>query len=159
MSVHDELDAEYDEAIDPDDLDDANRVDGAVRARAVTDYLARELVEDVDAIDVTASESRGEVTLLIHASPQDLGRLGEVHGYRHDLVARLLKVARHVVRRLRSLLRRLDTQYGDGSRQGKQAPNAIGVIDEVGVGRHGKLSSGKAPRFIGALQSGRTAHA
>lgn len=92
MNVHDELDAEYDEAIDPDDLDDTgNRVDGAVRAQAVTEYLARELVEDVDAIDVTASESRGEVTLLIHASPQDLGRL---IGRRGRVIQAVRQVAR-----------------------------------------------------------------
>ena len=88
MSVHDELDAEYDEAIDPDDLDDAA---GAARAQAVTDFLARELVEDVDAIDVTASESRGEVTLLSHASPQDLGRL---IGRRGRVIQAVRQVAR-----------------------------------------------------------------
>lgn len=92
MSVHDELDAEYDEAIDPDDLDDDVAGDGdAARAKAVTDYLARELVEDVDAIDVTASESRGEVTLLIHASPQDLGRL---IGRRGRVIQAVRQVAR-----------------------------------------------------------------
>lgn len=96
MSVHDELDAEYDEALDDDDLEDevggeGNRVDGAARARAVTDFLARELVEDVEAIDVTASESRGEVTLLIHASPQDLGRL---IGRRGRVIQAVRQVAR-----------------------------------------------------------------
>lgn len=96
MSVHDELDAEYDEALDDEDLEDevggeGNRVDGAARARAVTDFLARELVEDVEAIDVTASESRGEVTLLIHASPQDLGRL---IGRRGRVIQAVRQVAR-----------------------------------------------------------------
>lgn len=96
MSVHDELNAEFDEGLDDDELDDevgaeGNRVDGAVRAQAVTDYLARELVEDVEAIDVTASESRGEVTLLIHASPQDLGRL---IGRRGRVIQAVRQVAR-----------------------------------------------------------------
>lgn len=92
MSVHDDLDAEFDEAIDPEDLDDdVDGGAGAARARAVTDYLARELVEDVDAIDVTASESRGEVTLLIHASPQDLGRL---IGRRGRVIQAVRQVAR-----------------------------------------------------------------
>jgi len=92
VSVHDELDAEYDEAIDPEDLDDdVDAGAGAARAQAVTDYLARELVEDVDAIDVTASESRGEVTLLIHASPQDLGRL---IGRRGRVIQAVRQVAR-----------------------------------------------------------------
>ncbi len=99
MSVHDDLDAEYDESLDPTDLDDeldevggeGNRVDGGDRARAVTEFLARELVEDVDAIDVTASESRGEVTLLIHASPADLGRL---IGRRGRVIQAVRQVAR-----------------------------------------------------------------
>ena len=96
MSVHDDLDAEFDEAIDDDDLDDevgaeGNRVDGGARAHAVTEFLARELVEDVEAIDVTASESRGEITLLVHASPQDLGRL---IGRRGRVIQAVRQVAR-----------------------------------------------------------------
>jgi len=100
VSVHDELDAEFDEALDDDDLDaelddeiaaEGNRIDGATRARAVTEYLARELVEDVEAIDVTASESHGEVTLMIHASPQDLGRL---IGRRGRVIQAVRQVAR-----------------------------------------------------------------
>ena len=92
MSVHDELNDEYDEGIDDEELDDeANLVDGAARAQAVTSFLARELVEDVEAIDVTASESRGETTLLIHASPQDLGRL---IGRRGRVIQAVRQVAR-----------------------------------------------------------------
>ena len=92
MSVEDELNDEYDEAIDDDELgDEGNLVDGAARAQAVTDFLARELVEDVEAIDVTASESRGETTLLIHASPQDLGRL---IGRRGRVIQAVRQVAR-----------------------------------------------------------------
>ncbi|MFM8305407.1 MAG: KH domain-containing protein [Actinomycetota bacterium] len=92
MSIHDDLDAEFDEAIDDDDLDDqGNRVDGAARAQAVTEFLARELVEDVEAIDVTASGARGETTLLIHASPQDLGRL---IGRRGRVIQAVRQVAR-----------------------------------------------------------------
>jgi uncharacterized protein len=92
VSVEDELNDEYDEAIDDEELDDeANLVDGAARAQAVTDFLARELVEDVEAIDVTASESRGETTLMIHASPQDLGRL---IGRRGRVIQAVRQVAR-----------------------------------------------------------------
>lgn len=47
----------------------------AERARAVTEFLARELVEDTEAVAVTSSPTGREVTLLIHASPADLGRL------------------------------------------------------------------------------------
>jgi uncharacterized protein len=53
---------------------DGNRIVGA-RARAVVDYLARNLAEDADAVDVDASERRGEIVLLIHANPDDMGRL------------------------------------------------------------------------------------
>ena len=91
MRVHDELNDEFDEGLDDADLDDAgNRLAGG-RAQTVTEFLARELVEDVDAIDVTASESRGEVTLLIHASPQDLGRL---IGRRGRVIQAVRQVAR-----------------------------------------------------------------
>jgi predicted RNA-binding protein YlqC (UPF0109 family) len=95
VSVHDELEEAYDEGLDLDEFDDefgaeGNRVDTA-RARAVTEFLARELVEDVDAIEVTTSEARGETTLLIHASPQDLGRL---IGRRGRVIQAVRQVAR-----------------------------------------------------------------
>jgi len=101
VSVHDELNDEFDEGLDDADLDDdveaddevgadGNRIAGG-RAQTVTEFLARELVEDVDAIDVTVSESRGEVTLLIHASPQDLGRL---IGRRGRVIQAVRQVAR-----------------------------------------------------------------
>ena len=86
-----------DDERDDVDLDDdefagvGNRVDGGERAKAVTEFLARELVEDVDAIDVTSSDSRGEVTLLIHASPADLGRL---IGRRGRVIQAVRQVAR-----------------------------------------------------------------
>jgi predicted RNA-binding protein YlqC (UPF0109 family) len=96
--IEDELEAEFDEGLDPDEFDDVedeiagegNRVAGA-RAQAVTEFLARELAEDSDAIDVTVSEARGEVTLLIHASPDDLGRL---IGRRGRVIQAVRQVAR-----------------------------------------------------------------
>lgn len=102
MSVEDELNAEYDEGLDVDEFDDeededhdevaaeGNRVLGA-RAQTVTEYLARELAEDGDAIDVTVSEQRGEIALLIHASPDDLGRL---IGRRGRVIQAVRQVAR-----------------------------------------------------------------
>jgi predicted RNA-binding protein YlqC (UPF0109 family) len=95
VSVEDELNDEFDEALEDEDFDDefaaeGNRIVGA-RAMAVTEFLARELVEDVDAVDVTASEARGEVTLLIHASPPDLGRL---IGRRGRVIQAVRQVAR-----------------------------------------------------------------
>ncbi|GMU79026.1 MAG: hypothetical protein AMXMBFR46_18190 [Acidimicrobiia bacterium] len=99
MSVHDDLGDEFDESLDARDLDDdfddeiaaeGNRIGGA-RARAVTEFLARELVEDVDAVDVTMSEARGEVSLLIHASQPDVGRL---IGRRGRVIQAVRQVAR-----------------------------------------------------------------
>jgi len=98
VSVEDELEAEFDEGLDPDEFDDVedeiagegNRIVGA-RAQAVTEFLARELAEDSDAIDVTVSEARGEVTPLIHASPDDLGRL---IGRRGRVIQAVRQVAR-----------------------------------------------------------------
>ena len=96
MSIEDELEAEFDEGLDPDEFDDdeiageGNRIAGA-RAQAVTEFLARELAEDSEAIDVTTSEARGEVTLLIHASPDDLGRL---IGRRGRVIQAVRQVAR-----------------------------------------------------------------
>ena len=95
MSVEDELEAEFDEGLDPDEFEDevggeGNRVVGA-RAQSVTEFLARELAEDSDAIDVTVSDARGEITLLIHASPDDLGRL---IGRRGRVIQAVRQVAR-----------------------------------------------------------------
>jgi predicted RNA-binding protein YlqC (UPF0109 family) len=95
VSVEDE----FDESLDDEDLDDeyddevgaeGNRVPAA-RALTVTEFLARELAEDTDAIEVTVSESRGEVALLIHANPDDLGRL---IGRRGRVIQAVRQVAR-----------------------------------------------------------------
>ena len=77
-----DLDDEYDDDLDDeggyDDDDEVgaegNRIVGA-RARAVTEYVTRELADDPDAIEVDVAERRDEVTLLVHANPDDMGRL------------------------------------------------------------------------------------
>jgi predicted RNA-binding protein YlqC (UPF0109 family) len=73
-----------DEFLDEDEFDDddiedeigaeGNRIVGA-RARAVFEHVSRALADEPDAIDVEIQERRGEVTLLVHASPDDMGRL------------------------------------------------------------------------------------
>jgi hypothetical protein len=78
-------DAEDD--FDDDDLDDyedddfvdevaadGNRVVGA-RAVAVAEHVTRSLAEDPDAIEIDVEERRDEVTLMVHANPDDMGRL------------------------------------------------------------------------------------
>jgi len=37
--------------------------------------VTRNLAEEPDAVDVELEERRGEVVLLVHASPSDMGRL------------------------------------------------------------------------------------
>ena len=72
---------DYDEGFDDEDDDfedevagEGNRIVGG-RAKAVVEYIARYLAEEPDAVDVDLEERRGEVVLLVHASPSDMGRL------------------------------------------------------------------------------------
>jgi hypothetical protein len=71
-----EDDAEFeDDDEDFDDEDDANRIRGA-RAVAVAEHVTRALAEDSDAIEIEVEERRGgDVELLVHANPDDMGRL------------------------------------------------------------------------------------
>ena len=72
----DNLDDDYED----DDYEDevgaeGNRIVGA-RARAVVEHVTRNLADDPDAIEVEVEERRGgEVLLLVHANPDDMGRL------------------------------------------------------------------------------------
>jgi predicted RNA-binding protein YlqC (UPF0109 family) len=71
-------DAEFEDE-DDDDFDEigaeGNRIVGA-RARAVVEHVTRNLAEDPDAIEVDVEERRsGDVSLLVHANPDDMGRL------------------------------------------------------------------------------------
>jgi uncharacterized protein len=73
-------DPNYDEGYDDDDdfedeiAGEGNRIVGG-RAKAVVEYIARYLAEEPDAVEVDLEERRGEVVLLVHASPSDMGRL------------------------------------------------------------------------------------
>ncbi|HXY91862.1 MAG TPA: KH domain-containing protein, partial [Acidimicrobiia bacterium] len=67
-------DERYDDDYEDEIGGEGNRIAGA-RARAVTEYVTRTLAEDPDAIDVDVEERRDEVTLLVHANPDDMGRL------------------------------------------------------------------------------------
>jgi predicted RNA-binding protein YlqC (UPF0109 family) len=74
----DEFD-DVDDDFEDDEFEDevggeGNRIVGS-RARAVVEHIARALVEDPDGVHVDASERGGQVTLLLHASPGDMGRL------------------------------------------------------------------------------------
>lgn len=87
-----------DERLDDDDEDydddeiapEGNRIVGA-RPRAVVEHVARAIAEEPDLIEVTVEERRGEVTLLVHAAPSDMGRLIGKRG-------RVIQALRQVVR-------------------------------------------------------------
>jgi predicted RNA-binding protein YlqC (UPF0109 family) len=79
VSDHDDLDDDLEDDDDLDEYDDeiapeGNRAEGG-RAKAVVEQVARNLVDDVDGVFVDATERNGAVTLLIHASPGDVGRI------------------------------------------------------------------------------------
>jgi len=77
-----EEEPDFDEGYEDEDDDDfedeiaaeGNRIVGG-RAKAVVEYIARYLAEEPDAVEVDLEERRGEVVLLVHASPSDMGRL------------------------------------------------------------------------------------
>ena len=79
MSDH-ERDLMSTEGVEDDfDLDDAedmagNRVTGAL-PRAVLDYVARQIVDDPEAVVVELEEGRRGVTLRLHVAPDDMGRV------------------------------------------------------------------------------------
>jgi uncharacterized protein len=58
-----------------EELDDYNRIHGAM-AKAVLDYLARNIVDDPDSVVVESEEGRrGDVRLSLHVSPDDMGKV------------------------------------------------------------------------------------
>lgn len=67
-----------DDDIDDDDIDEddniGNRLTGGT-ARAVLDYVARQIVDDPDAVVVEADDRGRTLVLRVHAAPDDLGRL------------------------------------------------------------------------------------
>ena len=72
---------DFDEGYDDEDDEfedeiagEGNRIVGG-KAKAVVEYVARYLAEEPDAVEVDLQERRGEIMLLVHASPADMGRL------------------------------------------------------------------------------------
>jgi uncharacterized protein len=94
--VSDDLDVDEEFEDDDDDLEDeiapeGNRITGG-RTRAVVEHIARSLVDDPDAIDIAVDERRsGEVTVMVHAGPGDVGRL---IGKRGRVIQAIRQVAR-----------------------------------------------------------------
>jgi predicted RNA-binding protein YlqC (UPF0109 family) len=58
-----------------EELDDYNRIHGAM-AKAVLDYLARNIVDDPDSVVIEVDEGRrGDVRLSLHVAPDDMGKV------------------------------------------------------------------------------------
>src|SRR6266481_3880395 len=86
-----DIDGNVNDEFDDDEVGgDGNRVVGA-RAREAVDHIARHLVDDPDGVFVDANERGDNVTLLVHASPGDLGR---IIGKRGRVIQAVRQVAR-----------------------------------------------------------------
>jgi predicted RNA-binding protein YlqC (UPF0109 family) len=68
----------YDDDLDDDEVD-YNRVDGnsvpAPTARAVLEYLVRQIVEDPDAVQIEVDENGRRPSLNVTVAPGDMGRV------------------------------------------------------------------------------------
>jgi predicted RNA-binding protein YlqC (UPF0109 family) len=71
----DEVDAAIDAAEAKAEESTRAKAVGGVKAKAVAEYIARSLVEFPDAIEVDLEERRGEVQVLLHCDPSDMGRM------------------------------------------------------------------------------------
>jgi predicted RNA-binding protein YlqC (UPF0109 family) len=74
VTVDDEHDDTYDDEFEDEVAAEGNRITGA-RALAVTEYVTRNLADDPDAIEVDVEERPNEIALMVHANPNDMGRL------------------------------------------------------------------------------------
>lgn len=90
--LEDDDDFEDDDEFEDEDeiAPEGNRAEGG-RAKAVVEHVARHLVDDPDGIFVDANTSRDSVTLLIHASQGDMGR---IIGKRGRVIQALRQVGR-----------------------------------------------------------------
>jgi predicted RNA-binding protein YlqC (UPF0109 family) len=87
------VDDDFDDDADVEDeiAPEGNRITGG-RTRAVVEHIARSLVDDPDAVDIAVEERRsGDVTVIVHAGPGDVGRL---IGKRGRVIQAIRQVAR-----------------------------------------------------------------
>lgn len=79
--MSDAPDDDFDDDLDDDEEeDDYNRTDGgnsvsAPTARAVLEYLVRQIVEDPDAVQVDVDERGRRPSLNVRVAPGDMGRV------------------------------------------------------------------------------------
>ena len=71
---------------------DANQVTGAT-ARAVLEYVARQIVDEPDAVVVEVDEGRGRVDLRLHVAPDDMGKIIGKRGRVAQAVRTLVRAA------------------------------------------------------------------
>jgi uncharacterized protein len=91
MTDVDDVDDDFDDDADDDEIaPEGNRAEGG-RAKAVVEHVARHLVDDADGVFVDADDRGETVTLLIHASPGDMGR---IIGKRGRVIQALRQVGR-----------------------------------------------------------------
>ena len=70
----DDLDDADDADADEYEAGDANTVTGAT-ARAVLEYVAKQIVDEPDAVVVEVDEGRSRVELRLHVAPDDMGKI------------------------------------------------------------------------------------
>ena len=96
FDAEDELEGDDDDFEDDDDFvedeiaGEGNRVKGA-RAQTVIELVARQLVDDPDGVFIDSTERSDNVSILIHTSPGDLGR---IIGKRGRVIQALRQVGR-----------------------------------------------------------------
>ncbi|MGH9164570.1 MAG: KH domain-containing protein [Acidimicrobiales bacterium] len=65
---------EQEEGPEEDGPDDVNTIVGAT-PRTVLAYLADQIVDEPDAVEIEADEGRGRVDLRLHVAPDDMGKV------------------------------------------------------------------------------------
>ncbi len=80
--------------LEPAALDDdpGNRVSGGT-ARAVLDYITRELASEPEAVVIDADDSGRQLRFRIHVAPDDMGRMIGRRGRVAQAVRTLVRVA------------------------------------------------------------------
>ena len=70
----DELEDDPEDELEDEPEDDFNRITGAI-PRNVLEYVAKNIVDEPEAVLVEPSERRGGVMLSLHVAPDDMGKV------------------------------------------------------------------------------------
>jgi predicted RNA-binding protein YlqC (UPF0109 family) len=70
----DDFDDDFEDEVEDEVAAEGNRIVGG-RSKAVVEHVTRAIAEEPDAVEVELVERPGEVSLLVHADPSDMGRL------------------------------------------------------------------------------------